>query len=33
MVLNRNSIINNDYNDFTGYSHYGDFAGRINHNG
>lgn len=27
------SIINNDYNDFTGYSHYDDFAGRINHNG
>lgn len=30
MILNRNGIINND---FTGYSHYGDFAGRINHNG
>lgn len=29
MILNRNSIIN----DFTGYSHYDDFAGRINHNG
>ena len=26
MTLNRNSMINNDYNDFTGYSHYGDFC-------
>lgn len=33
MILNGNSIINNDYNDFTGYSYYGDLAGRINHNG
>lgn len=30
MILNRNSMINND---FTGYSHYDDFAGRMNHNG